>query len=258
MSKLDPAPTPRLRPGAAPRGVSLQERIFRVLDERIRSGHFPAGSALPSEEALATLFSVSRVTIRAALARLAQDGRIRRIQGRGTLVMAAIPAHLPKLSLTGVLSDMDIVARTTSVRVLEFDYRPAPPEVCAILGAAPDELCQHAVRLRTAEGRAVLHLTTYIPAAIGRLWTETELANSSLQSLLIRHGIAVVAGHQIVTAMLADPRVAERLGVEMGAPLLRIQRAYQDASGQPIEYIEVLGPANSFDLRMSLRMDGDG
>jgi GntR family transcriptional regulator len=237
------------------RGVSLQERIYRVLEERLQAGDFAPGAALPSEDALAVRFSVSRVTVRAALARLEQDGRIKRIQGRGTLVTAA-PMRSVRLSLGDVLSDMDNVARATSVRVLAFNYRPAPAEVAAMLGLAGEAIFQHAVRLRSENGRVLLHLTTYIPEAIGLLWTVDELASTPLQVLLKRNGIFPAAGQQVVTAGMAGPEVAERLGVAMGDPLLRVQRTYVDASGRPIEYIEILGPAGSFELRMALRGRG--
>jgi GntR family transcriptional regulator len=226
-----------------------------VLEERLQAGDFAPGAALPSEDALAVRFSVSRVTVRAALARLEQDGRIKRIQGRGTLVTAA-PMRSVRLSLGDVLSDMDNVARATSVRVLAFSYRGAPGEVAAMLGLAGDAIFQHAVRLRSEDGRVLLHLTTYIPEAIGRLWSEAELASMPLQALLKRNGIFPAAGQQVVTAALAGPEVAERLGVAMGTPLLRVQRTYVDEAGRPIEYIEILGPAGSFELRMALRAGG--
>ncbi len=125
-----------------------------------------------------------------------------------------------------------------------------------MLGLAGEAIFQHAVRLRSENGRVLLHLTTYIPEAIGLLWTVDELASTPLQVLLKRNGIFPAAGQQVVTAGMAGPEVAERLGVAMGDPLLRVQRTYVDASGRPIEYIEILGPAGSFELRMALRGRG--
>jgi DNA-binding GntR family transcriptional regulator len=52
--------------------------------------------------------------------------------------------------------------------------------------------------------------------------------------------------------------VAKGLGVALGSPLLRVQRGTFTAAGLPIEYIDILGPATSFDLRMSLRLGTAG
>jgi len=236
------------------RGVSLQERVFRVLEERIQAGEFRAANALPSEQVLASQFAVSRVTIRAALERLAHEGRIVRIQGRGTLLADSHEAQAQvRISLTDVLSDMDGVARASSVTVVTFDYRPPPPEVAAMLKLGPGDICQHAVRLRTANGRVILHLTSFIPEDIGRHWSADDLANQPLQSLVAAQGLVLTAGNQVVTAVRATPMVAERLGIELGAPLLRVQRVCAVASGRPVEYVETLGPGTSFDLQMALR-----
>lgn len=248
----DRAAPEMVRPFIGKRGVSLQERIYRLLDEQLNLGAFDHGQAMPTEDALAAQFAVSRVTIRAALARLEQEGRIRRVQGRGT---TAVPQHrAARLSMTDVLGDMDEVARATTVRVLAFDYRPAPPEAAMLLDMPPGTLCQYAQRLRLAHGTPRLHLTTYIPETIGRLWTQADLAGHSLQSLLRRHGFAAATGQQIVTATQAGPNVAEGLGVELGALLLRVQRSTFTIAGLPIAYIDILGPATSFDLRMTLRL----
>ncbi len=230
-------------------GVSLQEQVYRQLDEQLAVAG--SGARLPTEAELVSRFAVSRVTIRAALARLVQEGRIQRTRGRGTVARAQPP--VPRLSLSDVLDDMDHVARTTAVRLLEFEYRPAPAEVAALLGLESGAPCQHAVRLRLAGAAALLHLTSYIPAAIGRLWSEADMAQLPLQSLLQRHRLAAAGGQQVVSAAQVGPAVADRLGVGVGTPLLRVQRVTQADDGSPILYLDILGPAASFELRMSLR-----
>jgi DNA-binding GntR family transcriptional regulator len=237
--------------------VSLQERIYRVLDEQLNGGAFSQNCALPTEAGLATRFGASRVTIRAVLSRLEQEGRVRRIQGRGTIALPQVaPGHLPqRLSLSDVLGDMQLVAQSTSIELLEFGYVAPPADVADVLGLTQDQLCQRAVRVRAAQGRALLHLTTYIPQAIGQRWTEADLARVPLQTLLARHGIEVVTGHQIISCAQAGPTVAKRLGVSLGAPLLRVQRSLAQADGAPVEYIEILGAAACFELRMSLQSE---
>jgi GntR family transcriptional regulator, arabinose operon transcriptional repressor len=61
---------------------ALRDRLV----EEIRSGRQPAGTRMPSEWELARTWQVSRTTVRAALADLAQRGVIVRGQGRGTFV----------------------------------------------------------------------------------------------------------------------------------------------------------------------------
>ena len=49
------------------RNIPLHHQVFLVLQDGIAEGRYAPGEALPGEEDLARLFSVSRVTIRAAL-----------------------------------------------------------------------------------------------------------------------------------------------------------------------------------------------
>lgn len=68
------------------RNPTLSEQLVAVIEQRIREGHYPAGSRLPSESELAADFGVSRATVRSALTALASAGRIIRRHGVGTYV----------------------------------------------------------------------------------------------------------------------------------------------------------------------------
>jgi GntR family transcriptional regulator, arabinose operon transcriptional repressor len=63
-------------------------RIKQDLTKRLRSGQFDPNVPLPSEKTLAELGGVSVGTVRQALSELAEEGLVRREQGRGTFVTA--------------------------------------------------------------------------------------------------------------------------------------------------------------------------
>ncbi len=60
--------------------------LRELLVEELRSGRRPPGSRMPSEQELGRACGVSRTTVRAALAELADAGLVVRHQGRGTFV----------------------------------------------------------------------------------------------------------------------------------------------------------------------------
>ena len=66
--------------------VPLYYQLQEVLKERIESGRWNPGDALPSEPELARSLGVSRAVVRRALAILEDDRQIERIRGRGTFV----------------------------------------------------------------------------------------------------------------------------------------------------------------------------
>jgi len=76
-----------------PQNSSKKERIKLLhrqftsdFRERILDGRLPVGTRLPTDNELAAEYQLSRDTIRQALAVLADEGLIERVQGRGTFV----------------------------------------------------------------------------------------------------------------------------------------------------------------------------
>ena len=63
-----------------------KDAVYRRLRDDIANGLLSAGEVLPGEEKLALLHKVSRVTLRAALARLESEGFIDRVDSKGTFV----------------------------------------------------------------------------------------------------------------------------------------------------------------------------
>ncbi len=67
-------------------GLTKYERIGEHLKRQIRDGQLPPGTALPSEQQLASLFESARSTVRQAMGMLEQEGLVSRVQGKGTFV----------------------------------------------------------------------------------------------------------------------------------------------------------------------------
>lgn len=116
--------------------VPLYYQLQEVLKERIESGIWRPGGALPSEPELARRFGVSRVVVRQALAILEDDRQIVRIKGRGTFVAQAKLA-----ARAGGLSRLLVAPRPAGVTVKVLDVREAKVEdsICTKLGSRADQ-----------------------------------------------------------------------------------------------------------------------
>ena len=62
------------------------EKIYEHIRNNIISGHYPVGMKLPTELVFARELNVGKITLRAALQRLEQEGLILRMRRRGTFV----------------------------------------------------------------------------------------------------------------------------------------------------------------------------
>src|SRR5215470_5375147 len=83
MSVHEFRPTAGVTAGA---GVPLHRQLFLVLHDEIARGSLAPGDPLPTEQSLCDQFGVSRITVRRALADLADGGFIERRQGVGSFV----------------------------------------------------------------------------------------------------------------------------------------------------------------------------
>ncbi|MET0604741.1 MAG: GntR family transcriptional regulator, partial [Baekduia sp.] len=86
------AELPRKLSRASPKGTQLRS-IMEDLIETLKPG-----DPLPSERELAERYGVARMTVRAEITRLAAEGRVERVQGRGTFVAEARVAQAATLS----------------------------------------------------------------------------------------------------------------------------------------------------------------
>jgi GntR family transcriptional regulator len=239
-------------------GTSKTHALYLLLKERIASGALAAGERLPGEPQLAVSHGMSRVTVRRALDGLARDGLIRRRAGSGTYVRGDEAAKPLTGDLTNMLAHLAAMGRETEVRLLAFGYVEPPGAVAEALGLAGGDEVQHAVRVRMMSGQPFSHLTTYVPARIGRMFSEADLSETPMLTLLERAGVTADRAEQTISATLAAPDAAAALGVEIGAPLLSLVRVVRDRDGRGVEYLAALYRPDRHRFHMELTRAGEG
>ena len=157
-------------------GEAKAKQVYLVLRDRILSGAIAFGAKLPTEHELAGYHGVSRVTVRRALGELARERLIERRRSAGTRVIYR-PSPAPiTADISGVLANLADMGRRTAVKLLSFDYVPAKGAVAQALGAAPDQLLQRSVRVRSIDGLPFSYLTTHVPESVSVTFTRQELA----------------------------------------------------------------------------------
>lgn len=82
-------------PEELPTSDAIHKALASRIKQRILSGELALGAALESESELCRRYGVSRTPVRHALALLAEEGLIRRIQGKGSFVSATASAGDP-------------------------------------------------------------------------------------------------------------------------------------------------------------------
>lgn len=239
-------------------GVPQYRRIEHALRERI--ARLRPGAELPSDAELCAEFGVSRMTARNAMQRLAEEGLIVRLPGRGSYV-AQPPVHRRADQLMTFSREMQRRGRVPTSEVLAREVRPASAQEAATLGVDPEEPIVSVRRLRLADGVPIALERAVLNRSVADVVMSADLVRGSLHEALARAGHVLRRGTGTITAEPASGEDAGLLRVGGGEPLLVERRVILDSQGRRIEATESRYAADryaldvSFDVERPLTLD---
>ena len=210
-------------------------QLYSAVRDWIYSGVYRPGGRLPTESELGKLFDVSRITTRKALDMLVDEGLVVRFPGRGTFVVEDL-ADAPVLGdMEQLLRKVTRLGKNTRVARPEIVEEAADAETRKDLGLVDGALVQRASHVRLLGRKPIGYVVTYVPAALDVRFDLKELNEHPMLNLLERKGVDVSYADQVVSATLADARLAKLLDTTVGAPLLQIRLVVFDSRRRPVE-----------------------
>lgn len=195
------------------------------LKTQILSGIYREGDLLPSEKDLSESHRVTRNTVRQALSGLEQEGYIRKMKGKGSIVIRHHKHTLGVLSVKGfteILSEKKLNVETIVLDPPVIRSWPVPffyplDDIESSAG------CVYLKRIRCAEHNPVMLESTYIPDLNLPGFCKKKLIEGSLfKTLNINYGVEITHTSQDLRAIAADPESAGHLRLSPGTPLLHI------------------------------------
>jgi len=192
--------------------VPLYYQLQEVLKERIESGFWRPGDALPSEPELARAYGVSRVVVRQALAILEDDHQILRVRGRGTFVAQ------PKLDFrAGGLSRLLAAERGRDTTIQVLDKRTASVErsIRTALDLERETEVLRITTLLSVKGVPIAIAYSFFAAQnMGWLVGAAQVGRNLPGSLtLAEHGISLAHSRLSIEASQCGQFEADRFGV---------------------------------------------
>jgi GntR family transcriptional regulator len=219
----------------ADRFVPNYFRLEHSLRESITSGRLKPADPIPPESQLCQQFSISRNTVRQALARLVFDGLIIRQRGRGSYVAE------PRFQHTSIFpsfeEEMQAKGMKPSHRLLSKRTEPAEGKVAQNLAVPEGTPVLVLERQRLVDGQVVGYEIRYLPKHIGDALTEDEIRDQPLVPAVRR-----IVGRMHtrldlrVTASVVRRREAKILKTKLGAPVLVRENTWYLEPEGPIQY----------------------
>lgn len=225
---------------------SKYREIYRDMRERISAGDFEPGERLPAQQALASSYGVTLMTLRQALAALADDGLVTAERGRGTFVAPRLVQY--RLNHLGSFAqEMDRQGKSLTTRVVAAGLTLAPdPGYGPRLGVPPGAELLAIERVRLIDGRPVVHQRSYMPSRFHPQVTQAELGSRSLYDVLREDfGLEIARAVETLRPVILDDYEARQLLQHAGSPALLSERLSLAEGDVPVILDEAYLPGDA-------------
>ncbi len=206
------------------RSLPQYRKLYGILRKHITDGIYGEGDLLPSENELCQLYGMTRPTVRQALSVLANDGYIKKYQGKGSLVHT-LPREIGILSVSGTTTAVGN-RKLKTVIIVKPVLRPWPDEFMFPLTDLEKESgCVYMERLRLLENDPIFYDISYLPNINLPRITARKFEDRSLFRILREHyRIEIKGGEQRIRAVQASLEVSKLLRLSKGQAVLHLER----------------------------------
>lgn len=161
----------------------LYVQLDDVLRAKIEQGVWKENQMIPSENELAKMYNISRVTARSVVKNLVSEGLLYRVQGKGTFV--ASPKIMTRSSAWGgIESQLENLGMKTEVSLIHFEEAEPTESVAKKLKISSNTPVWHIICLCQADDVPVSIHKTFIPCHLCPTLKAEELSNGKLYEKL--------------------------------------------------------------------------
>ena len=235
--------------------VPIYHQLKLIIKEQIQSQKWGHDETIPSERELCEQFGISRMTVRHAINDLVAEGALYRKRGMGTYVSKPkIDQALTKL--TNFTSDMETRSLRPGAKIIHVKVIPATEELARFLNIKENANVIELFRLRLANDEPMALEKSFLSYDKASAILEESLENKSLyQELREKCQIDVAIAHQTLEiSYIEDSKDSELLDVEVGTPVLLIERMTFTENNLPVEYVKSLYRADRYKFSIEMKV----
>ena len=218
----------------------LYAQLEEILRSSILGGEWQPNTAIPSELELSRTHGVSRMTARAVVTQLVNDGLLRRVQGKGTFV---VEQKIPTKSLAymGIREQLERMGYQTTTRLLTFKQIECSQNLAAKLDIMQGDLVHFIERIRYIDGSPISLHRSYIPKALAPTLKEDKLEHEQLCVILQNEfNLKSAIVNETLESVLSSPEEAQLFAITKTFPLLILEDIYKTSAGRAFEFTRVL------------------
>ena len=230
----------------------LYQQFRDIVEEAIDSGKWEPNDKIPSENQLSAKYGLSRMTVRSVLLDLVKEGKLYRVQGKGTYV-AEQKIEAMSLYYVGIREQLEQMGYEVSTKTLECGIIPSDSNVARHLNLEEGTPVFRIKRLRSIskKGPVSIHIS-YIPEKYSTGLTPEVLEKEQLCVLMNQNfGLQRKRVTETLESVAADEEEAQLLKIEKGHPLLMLKDEQFSEEDTPYEYTKVVFRGDRFKIRLN-------
>lgn len=210
---------------AAPTFSPLYQQIKGLITQSLQSGEWKPGELIPSEIELAARFKVSQGTVRKAIDELSAENLVVRRQGKGTFVATHHEAR-SQFRFLRLVPDSGERSYPEN-KIIEVKRLRAPAEVARLLEMKAGESVVFLKRVQSFGGVPTILEELWLPGTIFKGLTLERLNEYKGPMYALfesEFGTHMIRAKEEIRAVCADQLAAQLLLIDVGTPLLHVER----------------------------------
>jgi GntR family transcriptional regulator len=233
--------------------LPLHVQVETILRNLIELPEYQNGKMLPNEVHMANKLGISRNTIRQATNKLVYEQLLVRKKGVGTRVAKNnIVTKLNKwTSFTHEMDEKGVAFKNYSVKASSV---VPDKEIQQLFNIADGVKVVKLERLRGLDKGPIVYFVSYFNPLTGLRETE-DFSKPLYEKLEKEHHITVAVSKEGISAILANKKLADKLKISVGDPILFRKRVVCDPGDRPIEYNIGYYRADSFTYTIDIARD---
>jgi hypothetical protein len=222
--------------------------ISATLEKDIRSGKYPIGGKLPTEDELCKLFKASRYSVRQALGSMVSLGLISRHKRVGSFVISTTRVSQLIQSVASIQQLLNYPQETIR-ETINSEFITVDHDLAAILQCTPGDTWFHMVAIRYPKG-------SKIPLCQNNIYILPQFAgvvkHKKHDQIPLADQISEMYGEVADTTQIdivatnIDQATAKILKVKIHSPALTVYRRYANAKGKIYELGIGVHPAERY------------
>jgi len=221
----------------------LYLQVERHIEDLLLQGRYRAGDRIPPETELVAVLGVSRVTVRAALARLVERGLLERRRGSGTFVVrppggGRLQAGLERLETYTVHAER--LGLKLDSEDLSIEAAGAGQDEAAVLEIPEGSPLVKVSRVLLVEGKRAAWMLDVVPEDVVGVVEVRERfrPDAMVLDLLVSGGVPVGFSQMSIEAVMVGPEdyIGRKLTLTALSAALSLTQTMYLADGRPVQW----------------------